>query len=215
MNSAKNRLGKKNTIIILVALSVMGSLAILAVVAKSSNNNTVDVNYSGTVGRANLDADHLVDDVPSLAVLQNTTADTERQLLYLIEEEKLAHDVYLKMYEKYGARTFSNILKSETNHQERVLSLLIVRDITNPLSPKVGVFNDQSLQKLYDELIARGNISLAEAYKVGVAIEELDISDIKQDLAMLDPAQTDIKSTLETLLRGSENHLRAFSRQVR
>ena len=32
-----------------------------------------------------------------------TTDSTEEQLLYLIEEEKLAHDVYTKMYELYGA----------------------------------------------------------------------------------------------------------------
>ena len=47
---------------------------------------------------------------------------TESLLLYLIEEEKLAHDVYTKMYELYGVRVFGNILSSEQAHQSRVLT---------------------------------------------------------------------------------------------
>ena len=153
--------------------------------------------------------------VPSESVLQSTSDETKSQLLYLIEEEKLAHDVYQKMYDLYGARIFSNITKSEAGHQSRVLALLEARDITDPRSSQVGVFADQSLQKLYAELIAQGSQSLEEAYKVGVAIEEMDIADIKQDLKTLDPSQTDIETVLEALLQGSENHLRAFNRQVR
>lgn len=153
--------------------------------------------------------------VPPESVLQSTSDETKSQLLYLIEEEKLAHDVYQKMYDLYGARIFSNITKSEAGHQSRVLALLEARDITDPRSSQVGVFADQSLQKLYAELIAQGSQSLEEAYKVGVAIEEMDIADIKQDLTTLDPSQTDIETVLEALLQGNENHLRAFNRQVR
>lgn len=153
--------------------------------------------------------------VPPESVLQSTSDETKSQLLYLIEEEKLAHDVYQKMYDLYGARIFSNITKSEAGHQSRVLALLEARDIPDPRSSQAGVFADQSLQKLYAELIAQGSQSLEEAYKVGVAIEEMDIADIKQDLKTLDPSQTDIETVLEALLQGSENHLRAFNRQVR
>lgn len=148
---------------------------------------------------------------PAPARLSDATKD---QLLYLIEEEKLAHDVYLKMYELYGARVFANILKSETNHQSRVLTLLAARDIPDPRSSKVGEFTNKDLQALYDRLVAQGSQSLSQAYAVGVAIEELDIADIQKDLQALDAAQTDIKSTLEALLRGSKNHLQAFGRQV-
>lgn len=153
--------------------------------------------------------------IPTETVLASTSAETVDQLLYLIEEEKLAHDVYLKMYEKYGARIFGNILRSENTHQSRVLSVLVARGVDDPRSETVGVFNNQKLQQLYDELIAQGNQNLTEAYKVGVAIEELDIADLKEDIESLDPAQTDVMAMLESLLKGSENHLRAFNRQVR
>lgn len=159
------------------------------------------------------EADHAVV-TPSATVLASTSKMVEDQLLYLIEEEKLAHDVYQAMYEKYGARTFSNIQASETKHQESVLALLKARGIADPRSGKAGVFTNASLQKLYDSLIAQGNKSVTDAYAVGVKIEEIDIADIEKDLQQLDPAQTDIQTTLENLKRGSENHLRAFSRKV-
>ncbi len=108
---------------------------------------------------------------------------TETQLLYLIEEEKLAHDVYAVMHEKYGARVFGNILESESTHQSRVLTLLQTREIKDPRASEIGVFNNQELQALYDTLIKQGNESAVEAYKVGVAIEEKDIADISTQLA--------------------------------
>ncbi|MCA9327399.1 DUF2202 domain-containing protein, partial [Candidatus Saccharibacteria bacterium] len=131
-----------------------------------------------------------------------------------IEEEKLAHDVYQKMYELWGAKTFSNIMNSETTHQNRVLTLLQDRDIADPRSSEVGVFQNQDLQALYDKLVAQGSQSLTEAYKVGVTIEEVDIADLTADLKLVDANDTDVIAVLNALKRGSENHLRAFSRHV-
>ena len=137
---------------------------------------------------------------------------TEDLLEYLIEEEKLAHDVYTVMYQKYGANVFGNILESETTHQGMVLALLQERNIQDPRSTELGVFNNNELQQLYDKLIAQGNISATEAYKVGVIIEEKDIADISNQLATT--TDQDIVPTLESLRSGSENHLRAFNRQL-
>ena len=138
---------------------------------------------------------------------------TESLLLYLIEEEKLAHDVYTRMYEKYGANVFGNILESESSHQSKVLTLLQARGITDPRSSEIGVLKNPELQAFYNQLIAQGNQSVVEAYRVGVAIEEKDIADINTQLATA--TDTDVVTTLEDLRRGSENHLRAFNRQLR
>jgi len=147
------------------------------------------------------------------AKLSSTTqsSSTEDLLLYLIEEEKMAHDVYTVMYEKYGANVFSNILKSESTHQAGVLTLLQARNIADPRSSDIGVFKNQELQDLYIQLIAQGNRSATEAYKVGVAIEEKDIKDISVQLSTA--TDEDVITTLESLRSGSENHLRAFNRQ--
>jgi hypothetical protein len=46
--------------------------------------------------------------------------------------------------------------------------------------------------------------------QVGVAIEELDIADIKK--MAVNPAPADVKLAWDLLLKGSINHLAAFSR---
>ncbi len=140
--------------------------------------------------------------------------ETADELTYLIEEEKLAHDVYLAMYDKWGARVFNNIMNSEAMHQGMLLAVMKSRDLADPRKSEEGVFVNQELQSLYDKLITQGNQSLSEAYKVGVAIEERDIDDLKKTLAGLDPKDTDVKDVLDNLLASSENHLRAFNRQI-
>lgn len=140
--------------------------------------------------------------------------ETADQLAYMIEEEKLAHDIYQALYEKWGARVFGNIQHSETMHQNMVLAVMQSRGLADPRSSEFGKFTNNELQQLYDQLLARGYQSIDEAYRVGVAVEERDIADLRQTLANLDAKDSDVKAVLETLLRGSENHLRAFNRQL-
>jgi hypothetical protein len=139
---------------------------------------------------------------------------TADELAYLIEEEKLAHDVYQAMYDKWGSRVFGNIKESETKHGDMVLAVMDSRGLADPRTDEFGKFVNQDLQELYDKLIAQGNLSVQDAFKVGVIIEETDIADIKETLANLDPKDSDVKALLENLLHASENHLRAFNRQL-
>ncbi len=145
-------------------------------------------------------------------IISDRNQSTEAQLLYLIEEEKLAHDVYTVMYQKYGAKVFGNILQSEITHQGKVLALLQARSIPDPRSSEVGVFTNQELQALYNQLIKQGNINEMEAYEAGVVIEEKDIADISAQLATT--TDQDVIDALEILRKGSESHLRAFNRQL-
>ncbi len=145
-------------------------------------------------------------------LVQTPTSSQAARLTYLIEEEKLAHDVYTKLYERWGSAVFGNIIDSESSHESRVLALLQSKNIADPRSNEIGVFADQNLQKLYDQLIAQGMRSIEEAYRVGVTIEETDIADLTSDLGITDdPSEI---AVLEALRQGSENHLRAFNRQL-
>jgi hypothetical protein len=139
-----------------------------------------------------------------------TAYDTTTALLYLIEEEKLAHDVYVTLADQWGTQVFSNIAASEVTHQSLVAPLLEERGIDDPRSSEVGVFTDPTLQALYDELVARGSLSLDDAIEVGLTIEETDIADLADAIGAEDEA--DVVGVLERLLAGSENHLRAFER---
>jgi len=129
-------------------------------------------------------------------------------LLYMREEEKLAHDVYLALHNQWQLQIFQNIASSEQMHMDSVKSLLDRYGLQDPGSETAGVFTDQSLQGLYDQLVAQGSRSLAEALKVGAAIEEIDILDLEQSIAQA--SQPDIALVYENLLNGSQNHLRSF-----
>lgn len=46
------------------------------------------------------------------------SASEANSILFMVEEEKLARDVYLTLYDKWGLITFSNIARSEQRHVE-------------------------------------------------------------------------------------------------
>lgn len=146
----------------------------------------------------------------------STTVLTEQELsdlLFMREEEKLAHDVYVTLYDKWGLSVFSNIAQSETQHTEAVLALLVKRGLPDPAEDKpVGVFESQELQELYDNLIARGSEGVIPALEVGALIEETDIYDIREKMAATDEA--DVLKVYQHLLCGSYSHLQAFAKQL-
>ena len=128
-------------------------------------------------------------------------------LLFMREEEKLARDVYNTLYEIWGQPTFTNIASSEQMHMDEVKLLLDRYNLADPaLDP--GSFTDPNLQALYDQLVAQGSVSLADALKVGAAIEEIDILDLQERIAQTDNA--DLQQVFNNLMLGSYNHLNAF-----
>ncbi len=130
-------------------------------------------------------------------------------ILFMREEEKLAHDVYITLYEQWGLNIFQNIANSEQTHTDAVLTLINRFGLQDPVGTNgVGVFANQDLQALYDQLTAQGSESIANALKVGGAIEEIDILDLEESIGAT--SNTDIITVYESLLKGSRNHLRAF-----
>lgn len=145
----------------------------------------------------------------AVAAVSNLSDDEIADLLYMREEEKLAHDVYLALHGIWGVNIFQNIAASEQTHTEAVLGLLDTYGLVDPVGDNaLGVFVNADLQALYDDLVASGSQSLADALRVGAAIEEIDILDL--DEAIAHTGQTDISQVYQNLRAGSENHLRAF-----
>lgn len=102
----------------------------------------------------------------------------EDGLTYVREEEKLARDVYLFLYDMWGLQVFQNIADSEQTHTDAVKTLLDAYGLTDPAAAtQPGEFVNPDLQALYNQLTAQGSLSLADALKVGAAIEEIDILD--------------------------------------
>ncbi len=130
-------------------------------------------------------------------------------LKFMFEEEKLARDVYITLGKLWNHRTFLNIQKSEQRHMNAIKRMLEKYDLPVPATEdEVGKFENEDLQALYNELIAQGKSSLADALNVGVLIEETDIKDLKE---RIENAPADIKRVYSNLMRGSYHHLRAFN----
>jgi len=143
--------------------------------------------------------------------LQNLSPEEVEAILYMREEEKLARDVYLTLYNETGLQIFNNIARSEQTHMDMVLELIRRYNLTDPVAGMgVGEFNSTEMRELYEKLVARGSESEVEALKVGALIEEIDIKDLDEWLKRTD--NEDVKAVFENLRRGSENHLRAFTR---
>ncbi|NJE75703.1 DUF2202 domain-containing protein [Thermococcus sp. ES12] len=152
-------------------------------------------------------------DVPNVSAMpyQELSQDEIDVILYMREEEKLARDVYLVLYNETGLPVFQNIARSEQTHMDMVLSLIEKYNLSDPVDGMtVGEFNSTEMQELYEELVSKGSESELEALKVGALIEEIDIKDLKEWLKRTD--NEDVKAVFESLMAGSENHLRAFTR---
>ena len=142
------------------------------------------------------------------------TEQEKSDLIFLRQEEKLAHDVYVYAYQKYAHFVFNNISNSEQTHIDNMTALLSKYNVVDPAAGMAnGVFADSDLQNLYTQLITKVNLSLADALEVGATIEDLDISDIDRFYA--NTTKTDILKVYDVLNCGSRNHLRGFTGQLK
>ena len=149
--------------------------------------------------------------LPAQAATPTVSATVKAQLLYLVEEEKLARDVYAALDAVSISPKFKNISGAEQTHMDYISALLVTYGIKNPtIGKKPGEFTNKSLSALYKTLVTKGKKSSIDALQVGILIEKKDLA----DLATLSKSvtQTDIKTAISYLKKGSENHLRAFQR---
>ena len=141
---------------------------------------------------------------------QDLSEDEKAGLLKMRQEEKLARDVYLKLYEKWGLQVFANISNSEQRHMDAVKMLLEKYKIADPITDDtIGVFPDAEFAGLFNKLVAAGEGSDIDALMVGAEIEDLDIADLNNLLENND--NDDIKFVYERLRNGSYHHLKAFT----
>ncbi len=136
-------------------------------------------------------------------------------VLRMREEEKMARDVYLAMNDKWDHQVFSHISESEIYHMSLMKIWVDKFNLDDPVTrndDKRGVFTDQSLRNLYNELTASGLQTREDAFRAGAKLEEVDILDLKAALA--ETSNADLQSTYRYLIHASENHLRAFVRNL-
>ena len=132
---------------------------------------------------------------------------------YMQEEERLARDVYGVFYEKWEMQVFKNIGDAEQTHMDSVTVLIERYELDVPSENGVpGVFSHAELQALYRDLTEAGMQSPEDALRAAALVEETDIADLQGAISRTD--KEDIRYVYQNLMRGSENHLRAFVKNL-
>ena len=191
----------------LISLATLAVIVLPLMLVACSTSSPDLLNVDGE-GNTSIDNDALTETINETPA--TVLSDLEKQgILYMREEEKLARDVYLQLYDKWGVTSFNNISRSEQTHTDAMKSLIDRYNLDDPAEGRgLGEFTNKELQQLHDDLIKQGSQSEIDALKVGAAIEEIDILDIEMYIAQTD--KSDIKLVYENLLKGSRNHLRSF-----
>jgi len=161
------------------------------------------------------------------SVLSQPMIDT---LSYMGNEERLAYDVYNRLYAQWGTKQFTNIAtKSEYKHITAVQQLVQKYKVDDNISftnvdlPALGYMNTaisnmqagsydiSAIQALYDTLITNGFTSEMEALHVGCEVEVVDVTDLDKDILLAQSINaTDIVTVFNFLRDGSYNHYWAF-----
>ncbi|ABM02553.1 conserved hypothetical protein [Psychromonas ingrahamii 37] len=159
-------------------------------------------------------------------------------LTFMREEEKFARDVYLTLAEQYPQQKIFKLIATgaEQIHTDMMRDKLEMFNVPDPnpnsdnLSDIIGVFAGAEwgwyFTEQYQFLIDQGMISELEALYVAAYIEELNIKDIAlcpdvmidngypSPCGLAYTTQKALQTAYNTLLSGSENHLRAFVRRI-
>ena len=139
------------------------------------------------------------------------SGDQVQKLLTMLEEEKLAGDLYDAFAAQTGLEIFTRIGESEDRHASALLRMAEAADLDVDAITGLpgGTYVNPELQQLYDTLLEQGSQGAAEALQVGVVVEQTDIADLQA--AMIGLEGTSLGETYSRLLQGSMQHLEAFS----
>jgi hypothetical protein len=154
--------------------------------------------------------------ITGFAISQPTIMDSEKAaIISVVQEEKVAHDFYAAMYELHGLTPFRSISKSEGIHMDKARNLVNHFGIEDPNTDYYdtpGKFKTHKFQVMYDDLVREGSYSIQDALIESAKFEELDIVDIEK---LNSTVQNDyIKSTFESLVGISKNHLKAIVKEL-
>jgi hypothetical protein len=130
--------------------------------------------------------------------------------LQMRDEEKLAHDVYVALGEKWKLPMFANISQAEKRHMTVIDQLIKNYSVAIPTDKGATEFWDGKYAELYEQLVATGSNSIADAIQVGIEIEELDIRDLREQLQSIQ--HSDVRAVYTRLEQASQRHLRTFVR---
>jgi hypothetical protein len=129
-------------------------------------------------------------------------------LLFIWEEEKTARDLYTSLYENDKLSIFRDLARSEQSHMDQAKAIIDKYGLIISGKDEQGVFQNQTLQKIHDELLANGLSSDQDALKAAATFEEISIMDLEKELDATHAE--DVLAMYQGLLAGSLKHLRSY-----
>ena len=185
-----------------------------------------------TINKASLPKD-ITDALSSVQYV--LSEDVKNDLAYMGNEERLAYDIYNKLYLSFpDLQQFDKIpTKSEIKHIEAVKALVVkygingeelsITDVESDLlSPQArldlvaGTYDITAIQDLYNTLLAKGEQSAEDALQVGCMVEVTDIDDLdKYIVDAIDSEADDVLRVFNFLRDGSYNHYWAFDKGLK
>ena len=136
----------------------------------------------------------------------------EEGVLFIWEEEKVARDLYMQLYQETKQSIFLDLARSEQSHMDQAKTLVDKYNLELPVEDEPGVFSNQTLIGLYNDLLVQGMRSQEDALKVAATFEEISIVDLEKELEVSD--NQDVTVVFQGLLAGSRKHLRSYVRDL-
>lgn len=138
-------------------------------------------------------------------------ADEKQWLMFMREEEKLARDFYMEMYNAWGLSIFVGMSKEEKEHLNSLLEIFRMYFLPDP----IGIDTPRSyannyLANVHNSLYNQGIQSIKDGLKACALQEEINILDL--DSAIKSTQKRNIQKVYSELQRDSFNHLRSFAR---
>ena len=136
----------------------------------------------------------------------------EEGVLFIWEEEKVARDLYSELYRETKLSIFTDLTRSEQSHMDYAKTLIDKYGLELPIEDEPGVFSNQTLAEMYNDLLAKGMQSEEDALKVAATFEEISIVDLEKELEAAN--NEDVRLVFQGLLAGSRKHLRSYVRDL-
>jgi len=218
--------------------NTMQTLQIEANYENENSSNGHGYGYGGSQGHDNQHTNN----IPNVTQypISTLTPELKDALAHMGNEERLAYDVYINLYNYHAAEgnyimQLSNIANNaEETHVLSVQALvqkynllpdeLSVVDSNileeNNMSNQItftdmpsGVYDIPAIQDLYNVLYNKGVNSIQDALEVGCMVEVTDITDLDEYIVLAQESNaTDVEDVFTNLRSGSYSHYWAFDK---
>lgn len=171
----------------------------------------------------------VVEEVTSEGSLSILSQELKDSITYMYNEEGLAYDVYLHIYNELNtsdgiivSQLYNIATKSETKHIEEVNNLAIKYDLNMTQYPDTDVpystegigdgnYSVEPIQDLYTLLYDKGINSRRDALEVGCMVEVVDIDDLDEYIELAEESNaSDVLAAFNILISGSYKHYWTF-----